>query len=138
MCSSDLREESVIVAEAAIERQQDVLRALIYNPTSPDFWTARIEPTDTVSFVPANIDSAAAIKSALEQRTDIQNARKNLEVNDFNIRYFRNQSLPDVTASVNYNASAIAGTQVTRARDPLTGLPTGAITNSKKIGRAHV
>ena len=127
------REESVIVAEAAIERQQDVLRALIYNPTSPDFWTARIEPTDTVSFVPANIDSAAAIKSALEQRTDIQNARKNLEVNDFNIRYFRNQSLPDVTASVNYNASAIAGTQVTRARDPLTGLPTGAITNSKTV-----
>ena len=47
------REEAVILAEAAIERQQDQVRALVFNPTSPDFWTARIEPTDTVD-VPAD------------------------------------------------------------------------------------
>ena len=47
------REEAVILAEAAIERQQDAVRALVFNPTSPDFWTARIEPTDTVD-VPAD------------------------------------------------------------------------------------
>lgn len=124
------REEAVIVAEAAIDRQQDVLRALIFNPSSPDFWTARIEPTDAITFVATAVDRDAAIKSALTQRTDIVNARKNLDINDFNIRYYRNQSLPDVTAAVNYNASSIAGTQVTRARDPQTGLPTGAIISS--------
>ena len=41
------REEAVIIAEAAIERQMDTVRALVFNPSSPDFWTARIEPTDT-------------------------------------------------------------------------------------------
>ena len=124
------REEAVILAEAAIERQQDVLRALIFNPSSPDFWNARIEPTDTVTFVPTKVDTAAAVQTALSQRTDLMNARKNLEISDVNARFFRNQSLPGVTASVNYNASAIAGTQVTRARDPNTGLPTGAIVSS--------
>jgi outer membrane protein TolC len=124
------REEAVIVAEAAIERLMDTVRTLVFNPSSPEFWTARIEPTDTLTFVPTAVDADAAIKAALTQRTDVLNARKNLEINDVNIRYFRNQSLPDVSASVNYNASAIAGTQVTRARDPNTGLPTGAIVRS--------
>lgn len=128
------REESVIIAEAAIERQQDAIRGLIYSPSSPDFWTARIEPTDTVTFVPTAVDTDAAVKHALTQRTDVVNARKSLEINDVNIRYFRNQSLPDVTANLNYNASAIAGTQVTRGRDPNTGLPTGAILSSTSVG----
>ena len=128
------REEALIIAEAAIERQQDTLRALVYNPSSPDFWSARIEPTEPVTFAPTEVDAAAAIKTALTQRSDIVNARKNLEINDVNIRYFRNQALPDVTANVNYNAQSIAGTQVTRARDPQTGLPTGAIVSSTSVG----
>ncbi len=128
------REESVILAEAAIERLMDTVRTLVFNPSSPEFWTARIEPTDTLTFVSTSVDADAAIKAALAQRTDVQNARKNLEINDVNIRYFRNQSLPDVTANVNYNAQAIAGTQVVRARDPQTGLPTGAIVSSTSVG----
>lgn len=128
------REEAVILAEAAIERLMDNLRTLVYNPSSPDFWSARIEPTDALTFVPAAVDADAAIKTALTERTDLQNARRNLEINDVNIRYFRNQSLPDVTANVNYNAQAIAGTQVVRARDPETGLPTGAIVQSSSVG----
>ena len=128
------REEAVILAEAAIERQQDTLRALVYNPSSPDFWTARIEPTDTMTFVPTTVDTDAAVKTALQERTDLVNARKNLEINDVNIRYFRNQSLPDVTASVNYNTRAICGTQVLRGRDPITGLPTGDIIRSESVG----
>lgn len=122
------REEAVILAEAAIERQQDALRSLIYNPSSPDFWTARIEPTDTMTFVPTAVDIDASVKTALTERTDLVNARKNMEINDVNIRYFRNQSLPDVTASVNYNARAIGGLQVERAL--IGNLPVGDILNS--------
>lgn len=124
------REESVILAEAAIDRAQDTLRALVFNPGSADFWSARIEPTEAVTFQPTTVDIEGAVKNALGQRTDVVNARKNLEINDVNIRYFRNQSLPDVTASVNYNARATGGLQVSRARDPITGLPTGDIISS--------
>jgi len=122
------REEAVIIAEAAIERQQDNLRALVYNPSSADFWSARIEPTDTMTFVPAQVDAETAVKTALSERTDLANARKNMEINDVNIRYFRNQSMPDVTASVNYNARAIGGSQVTR--QTIGGLPIGDIISS--------
>jgi outer membrane protein TolC len=128
------REEAVILAEAAIERLMDSLRTLVYNPSSPDFWSARIEPTDTLTFVPMNVDAEAAIQTALKERTDLQNARKNLEINEVNISYFRNQSLPEVTASMNYNARAIGGLQVRRAPDPSNGgLPTGEIISQAEL-----
>jgi outer membrane protein TolC len=119
------REEAVILAEAAIERQQDVIRALVYNPQAPEFWTARIEPVDTPTFTPTTVDTDAAVKNALSQRTDLVVARKNLEANDINIRYFDNQSMPDLNATVNYGAQAIGG--VGLLRGPSSGLVPGPI-----------
>ena len=119
------REEAVIIAEAAIERQQDAVRALVFNPQSPDFWTARIEPSDPVTFLPTTVDIDGAVTNALSQRTDLVVARKNLEANDVNIRYFNNQSLPDLNASVNYGAQAIGG--VGLLRGPSSGLTPGPI-----------
>jgi outer membrane protein TolC len=106
------REEAVIVAEAAIRRQEDQLRALISNPVDqPDFWNVRLEPTELPEFKPIAVDIEAAVRTALANRTDLTTARKQLETNDVNIRYFRNQSLPDVNALVNYSAYGLAGTQ---------------------------
>jgi outer membrane protein TolC len=105
------REESVILAEASISRAEDRLRALISNPTQPDFWTMQIEPTDVASFVPVNVDVEAAVRSALDKRTDLSVSQKQIESNDVSIRYFRNQSLPDVTANLNYSALGLGGTQ---------------------------
>jgi outer membrane protein TolC len=119
------REEAVILAEAAIERQQDAVRALVFNPRSADFWTARILPTESVSFQPTAVDIDSAVQNALSQRTDLGVARKNLEANDINIRYFDNQSLPDLNASVNYAAQAIGG--VGLRRGPGEGLLPGPI-----------
>jgi outer membrane protein TolC len=119
------REEAVIVAEAAIERQQDLIRALIYGPKAPEMWNSRIEPTETYTFTPTAVDMDAAVKNALSQRTDIQVARKNLESNDISIKYFNNQSLPDVNASLNYGAQAIGG--VGLLRGPSSGLIPGEV-----------
>ena len=55
-------------------------------------------------------------------------ARKNIESNDVNIRYFDNQKLPDVNASVNYGAQAIGG--VGLLRGPSSGLVPGPITGT--------
>ncbi len=106
------REEGVILAEAAISRAEDTLRALISNPVDqPNFWNTRLEPADQPSFEPVAVDVDAAVRSALASRTDLATTRKQLEANDISIRYFRNQSLPDVNALVNYSAIGLAGTQ---------------------------
>jgi outer membrane protein len=115
------REESVIIAEAAISRAEDRLRALVFDPTSADFWRLRIEPTETVQFQPHPVDSEGAVANALKNRTDLNQTRKQLEANDVNIRYFKNQSLPDVNATLTYFSQAIGGTSF--LRDPSTGFP---------------
>jgi outer membrane protein TolC len=124
------REEAVIIAEAAIERQQDAVRALVFNPQSPDFWTARIQPTESVTFQPTVVDIDGAVQNALAQRTDLAVARKNIEANDVNIRYFDNQSMPELNASVNYAAQAIGGVGILRG--PSNGLEPGPIVGTRE------
>jgi outer membrane protein TolC len=89
----------------------------------PDFWRLRIEPTEQVQFRPMQVDTDAAVGNALQRRTDLNQSRKLLEANDVNVRFFRNQTLPDVNASVTYFAQAIGGT--TLVREP--GFPPGPV-----------
>lgn len=115
------RQQAVIVAQAQIENAEDTLRALIFNQSSPDFWTTRIEPTDLAAFQPSTVDVDTAVRNALQMRTDLRQARKSLEASDINIRYFRNQTLPDVTAQFDYGLTGLGGTPVARTNN--LGIP---------------
>jgi outer membrane protein TolC len=109
------REEAVIVAESNIQTAEDTLRALVYDPKSPDFWTLHIEPTELPTFAAANVDVDSAVQTALAKRLDLQASKKSLEANDVNIRYLRNQTLPDVTAEMDYGLAGVGGLQVQRS-----------------------
>jgi len=115
------RQQSVIVAEAQIETAQDNLRALVFNQSAPDFWTTRIVPTELPAFEPTPVDVDAAVRNALQMRTDLLQARKSLESADINIKYFRNQTLPDVSAILDYGLTGLGGTPV--ARTNTLGIP---------------
>jgi outer membrane protein len=130
-------EERVIVAEAAIKRAQDNLRALILDPGATDFWSTAFEPTDAAPFEEQAIDIDAAVRNALDKRTDLKAAKNSIDRSDINIRYLRNQLLPDVNAQVNYGAIGIGGVQLP-ARNPFTGEITGSITDpiSRSFGSA--
>jgi outer membrane protein len=117
------RQQNVIVAEAQIDTAQDNLRALVFNQSSPDFWTTRIVPTDLPAFEPTSVNVDAAVRNALLMRTDLLQARKSLEAADINIKYFRNQTLPDVTATLDYGLTGLGGTPVARVNN--LGIPVG-------------
>jgi outer membrane protein len=102
-------EESVIVAEAAIKQAEDRLRALIFDPKMPDFWTMTLEPSDTLPFTAQTVDVDGAVRKAIANRTDIQVSKNSLERNDISIRYFRNQILPQVNATAAYRSNAVGG-----------------------------
>ncbi|MCA1584019.1 MAG: TolC family protein [Acidobacteria bacterium] len=117
------REENVIVAEASIARAEDRLRALVFDPANPDFWTVKLEPTETVTFQPIAVDSEAAVRNALAKRTDLTAIRKQVELSDVNVRFFKNQRLPDVNAVVNYSGLGRGGTILEDPDGPLQPLP---------------
>ena len=104
-------EESVIIAQAAIKSAEDQLRALIYDPSSPDFWTLTIEPSETAPFQAQSVNVDEAMRRAVANRVDVKQAKNGLEHGDINLRYYRNQSLPDVSAQLTYSSAAAGGVQ---------------------------
>ena len=66
-------EESAIVAAAQIDEAEDSLRALIFDPKAPEFWTMDLELADAPQLpaTQADVDVEAAVKNALEKRTDL-------------------------------------------------------------------
>ena len=116
-------EERVIVAEAAIKRSQDNLRALILDPAATDFWTTAFEPSDAAPFQEQTIDTDAAVRNALDKRSDLRQARNSVERSDIDIRYLRNQILPDINAQATYITRGVGGVQLSplSQADVLTG-----------------
>jgi len=106
-------EEAVIIAEAQITRAEDALRQVIFDPKNPDFWRTTFELTDPPVFRVQDIDLDAAVKRALDNRTDLVNMRKSLEATDVNIRYFKNQTLPDLNVRAGYGLTGQGGTNYT-------------------------
>ena len=130
------RREAVILAEAQIATAEDTLRTLVYNPSDADFWTIRIEPTDLPPFEATAVDLDGSIRNALDRRTDLQQTKKSMEATDVNIRFLRNQILPDVSAQFDYGLSAIGGVQFVRA--PGIGLSPGDIIGEQSRGLGSV
>jgi outer membrane protein TolC len=114
-------DESVIVAEAAIRQAEDRLRALIFDPAAPDFWTTTIQATDAMPSAEVAVDTDGAVRRALGNRADIQLAKNGLARNDISLQYLRNQALPEVNAQAAYTSSAVGGVILS----PLTSLPLG-------------
>jgi outer membrane protein TolC len=112
-------EETVIVAEAAIQQAEDRLRALILDPASPDFWTTTLEPSEQMPFRAVAVDVDGAIRKAIDSRTDVQLAKNSLEKTDIALKYFRSQVLPDISANLSYQSNAVGGVVLS----PLTSLP---------------
>ena len=104
-------EESVILAEAQIRSLEDNLRTLVLNPSQPDFWSVRLVPSEKPVLTAQPINVEAAVKTALQNRTDIAELRKRLETTDISIDFAKNQKLPAVDLLANYNTVGVAGTQ---------------------------
>ena len=105
-------EEQVVVAAAAIDTAEDVLRALIVDPSRPDYWQVRLQPTDAITAVPREIDVDAAVQNALANRLDLLAARRQQEITSLGLRLAENQTKPDVNFSLNYTAQGTGGTQL--------------------------
>ncbi|MCX6545616.1 MAG: TolC family protein [Acidobacteria bacterium] len=107
------RDEAAIVAESNVRRAEDALRTLILDPKSATFWAVKFDLTDQPVFAPPTVDVEGAVKAALEKRTDLRSARKNLDLTESNIKFQRNQILPDVNAQVAYGLTGSGGTELT-------------------------
>ena len=91
------RVEQVLIAEKAIRDQEDQLRRLL-NPGEEELrQDLRLTPLDPPVTVLAPISVQEAIDTAIEQRPEIVQAKRNLETSGINSRFARNQLLPTLS-----------------------------------------
>jgi outer membrane protein TolC len=119
------REEGVILAENRVRDAEDNLKRQIFADNDPAMWNTRVVPTDRPTAEPMPVDTDAAIRNALANRTDVIAARKSLERNDLTIQFTKNQLLPDANLFANYGGTGAGGTEL--IRDGLGGPITGTI-----------
>jgi len=113
------REEGVILAENSLAQAEDNLKSMIFPQNDPAMWSTRIVPTDRPTAEPVPVSIEAAVRNALENRTDMVSARKSLERYDYSVQYTKNQLLPQVDLTAGYGAAGAGGTQL--VRDPPFG-----------------
>jgi outer membrane protein TolC len=104
--------DSVIQSGAAIATAEDNLRSLILSPDQPDYWTVRIQPTDTIQVQQQEINLEAAVANALANRLDMVEIKRQMEITDLNLELSRNLTKPAVDFNVNYVASGSGGNQL--------------------------
>jgi outer membrane protein len=105
------RQQALTTATATMRTAELSLKRLIVSGTNDPLWSQHIEPTDKPDFQTVAIDVEGAVRSALQQRTDLQIARNAFESNSVLLKSQRDQSLPDVDALITYGASGLGGTQ---------------------------
>ena len=91
------RVEQVLVADKTIRDQEDQLRRLL-NPAEEDLrQDLRLTPLDQPVVTLEAISLQEAIDTAIEQRPEIVQAKKNMESSDLNTQFAKNQLLPTLS-----------------------------------------
>jgi outer membrane protein TolC len=108
------RRENLIVAQTQVREAEDALRIMILDPGRPDFWTVRLQVTDLVPPVGVAPDVDAAVRFALQNRTDLVRTRKQIDIADTNVTLAKSEVLPDLRVQANYLTAGLGGTELIR------------------------
>ena len=109
------RGETVILAEEFIRTTQDILKLLINNFSSEDFWKTSYRPVDKPQLDDVkDIDMEEAVRIALERQPVLKQSQVELETRDYNVQYSRNQLMPQLDFVGGYASNGVGGTRLVR------------------------
>ena len=113
--------QALVAAQATQRNDEIALKQFIVTGTSDPNWAAHIEALDHPDFVPQPVDIDAAIRRALNERTDLQIVKQTLEQNAITFRYLNDQLKPQADLGVSYGTTGIGGTGLVRSTTQLGG-----------------
>jgi outer membrane protein TolC len=106
--------QNLAVAKQAMATGELALKRLIVAGTSDPNWNVRLDPTDRPEFAPTSIDLEAALRRALSERTDLQIAKKDVEMNDVTMKFLLDQLKPQADFVGTFNLVGLGGTELVK------------------------
>jgi outer membrane protein TolC len=117
------RESDVLVASQNVSIAENNLKQLILREPESKDWTAQVTPTDEPAFDATPIILNDALADARANRPELRRLNLQREINDIDLKYFRNQTKPRIDLQATLATTGLAGTPVV-ATGSLTGDPT--------------
>ena len=113
-------EQTLFTALEEVGRTENNLKNLIAVNREADLWSLAVVPTDSVDLAPPAITLPEALKAALENRTELQQATVAREINQIDQKYFREQTKPAIDLVGSYGMVGLAGNLSDTAINPIT------------------
>ncbi|HVG33813.1 MAG TPA: TolC family protein [Pyrinomonadaceae bacterium] len=117
------RESALLSATQAVSIAENFLKQLIIRDPSAPEWTAQITPTDQPSFdaTPVNLEDAMA--EARSNRPELRRLRLQRDINDIDLKFFKNQTRPRIDLQSTLALTGLAGSPVDTAAATTTTVP---------------
>ncbi len=119
------RESDLLTATQQVSIAENTLKTLLLRDPSASEWKTSIVPTDRPAYSDEPIDLESALNDAKQNRPELRRLNLEKEINEIDLRYFKNQTKPqiDLTASFSLNgiSQAITGDNVDRYISQFTG-----------------
>ena len=120
------RRQSLAQADETQRTSELTLKELIVGGMSDPLWNAEIDPTDQPRIEATPIDLPEAIRAALDRRTDVSRARRQLDINEATVRNLRDSTLPALDLVGSYQLTGQGGPQVVPAGNSFEDIFGGA------------
>lgn len=105
-------EQNVYTAQESVTRAENTLKTLILPDRNEPLWSRAITPVTPVSLEAPRVPLEQAVKSALDNRLDLAQLRTSADLNRIDVRYYRDQTKPQLDLVGTYTTDGLAGVLV--------------------------
>jgi outer membrane protein len=113
-------EQSLFTALEDVGRAENNLKSLIAENQQAEIWSRSLVPVDAVDPAPPVVTLSQAMKAALENRPELQQANVAREINQIDQKYFRDQTKPAIDLVGSYGLVGLAGSRTSTAVNPFS------------------
>ncbi len=108
------RETELLIASQNVSLAENNLKSLMLRNTQDAAWQSQIVPTDEpeLDTTDAPVSLEAALAAASANRPELRRLRVQQEINEIDVKFFRNQTRPRVDLQANVSTAGLAGTPV--------------------------
>jgi len=108
---------TLVLAEGTRRTAELALKRLLVAGPDDQLWQAMIDPMDRPDDQRREIDITAALRRALNERSDLAQAKQQVIANDATLQYLRELTRPQADLVGSYSLAGLGGTQLIRAGD---------------------
>ncbi len=114
------RESALLLAVQNVSIAENNLKQLVFKDSTIPEWSAQLTPSDSPRFDATPVNLNDALKEARENRPELRRLRLQNDINQIDLKYFKNQTKPQIDIQSTIATTGLAG-------NPAAILPAGTL-----------